>query len=240
MAAQDEIRAGVVEVVPERSDAGQIAVLGAGAESGMVPVGEHAGGRVCCEVALEPVVLGTALVAASDLAAVRVEGDQVPVADLVAVVAAPALARGAVCHAAAVEVVEISVGIVEFVLVITKHRARDLIELAPARLVGGLELLQRRVLVLEIPEGQHRGQVAAPEQGGGVELAAMIGGSLAILPAVVGRSAGDVARGRDHGDPRGNRGHLRGARGCLRGLVVAADKDHAGDDRRGDSSEYRQ
>ena len=102
VAAQDDVDVVRVEHLPERVVIGQVSV-GAGGEPGVVPVGERARRMVGGEVVLEPRHLPRRRAAAADVRAVRVERDQVPLADVVAVPA-----PGRACPARAAEVGEVA------------------------------------------------------------------------------------------------------------------------------------
>ena len=143
----------------------------AGAEPRVVPVRERAAGGVRREVGLEPARLRRVALAATDLAAVRVEHDHVPGAERVAV---PAVRRQA-------EELERGRGAGRVVLVVPERRldARD--ELAPARPEAVGEVGFAAVLVGDVAEHGDRARDAGDERGG--------------LLVPVRRARGDVADG---------------------------------------------
>src|SRR3989304_5492018 len=104
------------------------ALLGGGGGAGV------GGGR---EVGAQPALLGRAGAAAAGGAAVRVERDQVPGADVVAVVALAAVTGRPALVAGAVEVVEEARRAGGEVLVVADRRARDALDTAPGRGGGG-------------------------------------------------------------------------------------------------------
>src|SRR5207248_9148221 len=104
----------------------------------VVPEGERALVRVRDEVVAEPRLLRRAGAAAAHLRAVGVEGDQMPCADVEAVVALRAIAAPARLIADAVEVVEVPRCAGRLVLVIADRRVRELHGAAPGGVVDGL------------------------------------------------------------------------------------------------------
>src|SRR3954452_13742688 len=109
MAGEDEVGAGGVQRLPQRPRLTRPATLlgGQRAEQRVMPEGQRAVAAVPREVARQPPLLGRALVAAAGHGgARRVQGDDVPRAELEAVVATPGAVAGAAApHAGAVEVV---------------------------------------------------------------------------------------------------------------------------------------
>jgi len=70
--------------------------------------------------------------------------------------------------------------------------SRDRLYPSPARVVRLLELRQLAVLVLDVPERQHRGQITSNQQVGHVLLSATGRGARAAFEVDVARVAGDV------------------------------------------------
>ncbi len=132
----------------------------------VVPHGDRAGGGMRREVLPQPLLLGRSRVAAADLRAVAVDHDQVPLAEVVAVVAL----RGIAGRRA--EVVEVAAGVRRAVLVVADDRARARLEAAPGRAVAVGELPGRAVFVGVVAEREDR-PVDVLEQvrglGGGTE-----------------------------------------------------------------------
>jgi hypothetical protein len=81
VAVHDDVGTGPVERRPERPDGEVVAVL-AGAEPRLMPDRERTAGVACVEVRGQPVTLGGFAVTAFDLAAIRVEDDDVPATEI--------------------------------------------------------------------------------------------------------------------------------------------------------------
>src|SRR5680860_1874247 len=107
--------AGLVEHLIEVFDAVEVPVL-AGGEQRVVPVGEDVVGIDLVELLAPPLPLGVALVAAADVAAVGVQHDDVPLAQLVGV---PALRLR---HVERLEVLEIGIALIGVVVVVAQRR----------------------------------------------------------------------------------------------------------------------
>ena len=133
--------------------------------------------------------------AARDSRAVRVERDQVPAPDVVAVVAAAPRARRPVRRARSVEVVEVPA---PGALVVAEDRTADRLDPSPRRLVDGARFAGRRAVVLDVAERKHGGEPGADQQVGGRPLAAARAGPVAAVVAGVVGIAGDVAGRGDH------------------------------------------
>src|SRR5205085_2511442 len=129
--AEDDLRAGVVERLEQGLGRRIVAVLPR-AEAGVVPVGERARGRMGGKVRAKPLLLRRAGAAAADLRAVGVERDQMPGADVVAVVAGGRAARGGA------EVLEVARCLRGQVLVVSDRGMDERLDAAP----GGVERLQ--------------------------------------------------------------------------------------------------
>src|SRR3990170_1442040 len=156
---QHDIRTRLVERLPERFRPRAVAMPARG-EAGMVPVGKRARRRMGGKIVPQPPLLGRALVAAADLIAVRVEGDDVPVADVEAVVALAAFARQGA------EVREVAPRAGDVVVVVAERRAGDRLHPPPRSRVRPLERAQLPVLVLVVPGGKDRPRIAAHQQVG--------------------------------------------------------------------------
>src|SRR4051812_9693553 len=85
MAAQDDVRPGVVQILPEHTVRGEIATA-ARTPAGLVPQGQDASGGMGGQVRLEPLLLGAAR-GAADVGTLGVEGDNMPGAEVEGVVA---------------------------------------------------------------------------------------------------------------------------------------------------------
>src|SRR2546423_8829357 len=159
-----------------------------------MPEGEAAGGRVGRKVRAQPGLLWRALGATDGAAVVaRVQRDEVPGPDVEAVVALVAIPGPAREDIDSVEVVEVALCPAREVLVIAGGREGDRLHTTPAELVGLREARVAPRRVLRVTEHQHTAQAPADEQVRGVLLAAF-----RARRAAAG-SAGNVARGRDHG-----------------------------------------
>src|ERR1700732_887869 len=82
-----------VEVLPEGLNLRIISMFCAGTEKGLMPVCETTGGRMCLQICAQPVLFRRTGLAATDFCALTVQHDDVPRADLVAVIA-PARVAG--------------------------------------------------------------------------------------------------------------------------------------------------
>ena len=109
---------------------------------------------MCREVGPQPGLLRGALGARDRIAFVaRVQRDQVPAADVEAVVALVAVARPAAECTYSVEVVEVALGAAREVLVIARRWKRDRAHTAPAHRVALGEARVRAARILEVPNG---------------------------------------------------------------------------------------
>src|SRR5437763_4495352 len=154
VAAEDQGRAPVVEGVPERSDRGR---AGGAAEERMMEVSKGALVGVGGEVAAEPGLLRRASRAGDRRAlGVRVEGDHVPRADVVAVVALVAIAERTRGGSGALEVVEIARRARGVVLAVPGRGEGAALERSPLRVVPRVELVEGPVLVRVVAEGRDR------------------------------------------------------------------------------------
>ena len=183
------------EVVPDRRHRDRVAVL-AGREARLVPVRERAHVLVRREVLTEPSLLRGAGVATADgrltrpIAAFRVEGDQMPLGDVVAV---PALAERAGRDA---EVVEVGRRIVDVarssVFVVARNRMGDRAQPSPAQCVRLGERVRAAAFVLVVAERQDSGEVVDRQE----QVARrhfLAAGGVPCAEAGIGRIAGDVA-----------------------------------------------
>ena len=203
VAVEDDVGVGSVEGVPERL--GVRRRPPSGAEQRDVPVGGDALARVGGQVRRQPLPLGRSRAATPGVAAVRVQRDQVPRPDVVAVVALAG--RDGARKSAEVVVVagralvrRRAVGpAVREVVVVTRRRSRDRLEAAPAQVVGVLVGPEAAALVLVVPERQNGCEVAVDDQVGRRQLAAGVRRPVAAVPVLVRGVAGDVPRGCDDG-----------------------------------------
>src|SRR5262249_22964590 len=86
VSAQDDVRPVSVEIVPEGLHLRGVTVLVAGAEKRNVPESENAGGVISLKVLAQPSFLGRTRFAASDLEALAIQRNDVPRADIKAVI----------------------------------------------------------------------------------------------------------------------------------------------------------
>ena len=179
MTDQHDIGSGRVQLTPEA--VGQLLVAVApGAEPGVVPIGERALVVVRREIGLEPTALRAFEVATADRPTVRVQRDEMPVTDVVAVVAA------VVRTGLASEVLEVPPRTGAVVLVVARRGMELGPEPTPRGCEGALEVAQGAVLVLVVAQEQDRPLIAGPRNPG------------AAVVVVVRGSAGDVTGSRDH------------------------------------------
>ena len=172
VAGEDDVGTAAAERRPQRAEGGVRAVQ-AGAEARVVHVRDGAGGRIRSEVRGEPALLRRAALAAAGGAAVGVQDDDVPVAEVVGVVA----------RAREAEVRDRSVRVAGAVLVIAECGARPAAEPAPR--VAVAELLCGSALVHRVAEDSDGSGDPGDERGG---------------PFVTRRAAGgDVAGGDQRG-----------------------------------------
>src|SRR5437870_5803731 len=179
-----------VQLTPEA--VGQLLVaVAAGAESGVVPVGERALGAVSCQVGLEPPALRAREIATSDRPTVRVQRDEMPRTDVIAVVAA------VVGTSPGAEVPEVPLCASGVVLVVAGRRVELGPETTPGRCERPLEVAERAVLVLVVAQEEDPGQLGVHEQ---IRRGLLVARSLiadAAVVVVVSGAAGDVTRSRD-------------------------------------------
>src|SRR3989454_577962 len=122
---QDHVRPGLVQRLPQRLRLRLAAVGRARAETGVMPIGERADLRVRGEVGTEPALLGGARAHVQ----IRVQRDDVPGAEIVAVVAyAPFPGRDT-------EVTEVAGRRRRVVIVVAGNGVRALLETSPGRLI---------------------------------------------------------------------------------------------------------
>src|SRR5262249_40481532 len=152
-----------------------------------------AGELVPAEVLAQPGLLLRVEPAAADGPTVAVEGHEVPPAEVVAVVAAVAVADGAAEGADPVEVIVVAARGDVLVLVVAGHGPAPRPEATPRQVVDGAVLVERAGLVLVVAQRQ--------DEVGGERLHYA---RRLLLPAGVARPgrAGDVAGGRDQRQAR--------------------------------------
>ena len=223
VAGEHQVGAEVVERLPDRLHR-RVAAVAAGAEPGVVPVGQRAGSGIGREVGAEPQLLGRPGAAAADGRAVAVDRDQVPGADVEAVVPLGAIARRPALNADAVEVVEVPPRARGLILVVAGGGAGDALVQAPGRLVERVEVGESGVLVLDVAQQDHRGRRDRSHQRGRRRLLAGRRGG--------GAGAADhVARGDDHrvglGGGRDDRCLAGGGGGFHPGAVGHDDQQQA-------------
>src|ERR1041385_7963993 len=118
----------------------------AGAEKRMMPVGEGAALRALREVCPQPLLLRRANVHRN----AAVQSNDVPVAEVVAVVDFPRRARGGA------EVVEITSGPCRVVIVVARDRPGASLEPTPRGVVAVLVVAARPIGIRVVPAGEHR------------------------------------------------------------------------------------
>ena len=146
------------------------------------------------EHVLDELVLGRTSVAAADFGAVGVDRDRDPIVAEVEDVVALAAVTGE-----RAEVVVVSARSGCLVLVVTRYRLGERLELAPGRIVTLLELGEGTVFVLEVTERQYVGGCEALGEFGGVLVTAGCCGAVVVVPARGARIAGDIPDGDDRG-----------------------------------------
>ena len=216
MTDQHDIGSGRVQLTPEA--VGQLLVAVApGAEPGVVPIGERALVVVRREIGLEPTALRAFEVATADRPTVRVQRDEMPVTDVVAVVAA------VVRTGLASEVLEVPPRTGAVVLVVARRGMELGAEPTPRGCEGALEVAQGAVLVLVVAQEQDPRELGVEHQ---VRRRPLIAGPRnpgAAVVVVVRGSAGDVTGSRDH-----------------RGIAISGrPHPHEGDRRHGDDHDAR-
>jgi hypothetical protein len=174
----DDIRADLVEQVPERTYSLRVAVL-TGAEERVVPVGDRAECVARRQVGREPLALRIGLVATADLIAQAVEDHDVPVAQLVAVVA---LAR---LTSSGAEVGEVGARARGVVVMVAGRGTCPRLICSPSRVVAVRELLTSPVGVGVVAGGEHGSGNAIDEVRG-------------LLVASTRGANGDVACSDEH------------------------------------------
>src|SRR6185295_2563177 len=171
---------GIVAVLPRR-------------EAGMMPVGEGASAGMSGEVRRQPLELRRAGSAAANIGAVRVEDDDVPGAELVAVIAPGPLAGGGT------EIIEVTGGARRSILVIARRRAQQRAQPSPRRMERRQVLRQSAVEVLVVSQQQHGVETVPDQQVRRRSLAATGSRAIAAVEVRIVRIAGDVSRGGDDG-----------------------------------------
>ncbi len=161
VSGEDDVGAGSGQGAPDGVEVGIVAVL-AGRPAWVVPVGEQVAGRGRSEVVAEPGQLWAVGSAAADLVAVGVDHDDVPVAEVVAVVALWLRSRSGSEHAV------VAGGPGGDDVVVALGGACPIEESAPGGRVAALELLGLAVFVGQITEGDdHAGMFGEQGCGGG-------------------------------------------------------------------------
>ncbi len=180
-------------------------------EGVVVPVREKALARVRGQICVQPLLLSAAG-AAADIAAVRVERDQVPRAEAERVVP---LARFAGCRS---EVVVVAARPRRLVLVVSRHWRGDRLHLSPRQVVGVRELLESAPLVLLVAEGKHAvgGDVEKELSGCGLLAGARGGLGVRLARDVSGGSDDGVGCGRGSGRAEAQKEHRRHGQPSIR------------------------
>ncbi len=205
MAVQHYVGMGRVQLVPDRQ--GVRAGAATGAEQRNVPVGEQALSGVSGQIGSEPLALRSGRSAATGVAAVGVDGDEVPGAYVVAVVA---LSRGTRRRSEVAEVAcragvrRVAPGCSRGagggqVLMVSDDRMRDRLHPAPGRAVNGVECGEAAAVVLVVAQRENGGKCLTHQQVGDRLLRALTDYAVATVEVGVGRVAGDVSRRSDHG-----------------------------------------
>src|SRR5918996_32233 len=145
VAAQHYVGAGVVEVLPEPGHRAVVSLVGAGREARVVPVGQDAALGGGHQVGPQPARLGRP----GAVGDAGVQRDQVPAAQVEAVVAAPPR-LGPLA-----EVVEVAGCPGRPVLVVARHRPGPGLKTAPGRVVEAPVLAQPPARVRVVAEQQH-------------------------------------------------------------------------------------
>ncbi len=200
---QDQIGIGLVERVPEGLV--PVVVTATGAEQRLVPVRQGAGVRVGRKVLSQPLTLRRVLAAPAGLAAVGVEHDHVPGADVVAVVAlvrVPGSGAEVAVVSGCTFVARVAPRPLRTVrgdvLVVAHRREGDVLDPPPRQVVGLLVRLQTAAVVLVVAEGHYCRETLVHQQVGDRLLLARVRAALAVVEVALGRVARDVTRSRDH------------------------------------------
>ena len=149
-----------VQHVPQRPDRRVGVVLRV--EQRMVPVGERTTRGVGGEIGAQPLHLGRRGGGRDQAGAAAIQDDDVPGAEVVAVVA---LLR---VPGRAAEVAEVPGGVRRLVVAVAGRRLGARLVLSPARVVAGVVLRQRAVVVGGVAGREHRARDAADERRRGV------------------------------------------------------------------------
>ena len=150
VSAEDDIRAVVGQRLPDRLHEGLVAVRRAGAEPRMVPVRQRAGGGVGGKIRAQPGLLRRSGAAAADGRAVAVERDDVPRADLVAVVPQRRVAGGRA------EIAVVAARVRRHVVMVAGRGTRVGFARSPGRVIAVRELARGSGVVDGIAEQRDR------------------------------------------------------------------------------------
>src|SRR5690349_22754478 len=157
-----------------------------------MPVGKRTHVWVGCQVCFQPDFLRRTGATTAYLAAVRIEGNDMPGADVITVVTlGPVSSRRA-------KVGEVTSGTGSQILMIADCRAGDIFDAAPAGIVRLLIFRQRAVFVLNIAEDEDRCKVGIQHHIGDSFLTTASGCSVPAVKAAAGRVTGNIARRADH------------------------------------------
>jgi len=149
VAVDDHVGVGVVKRIPKRLDFEIVAVGAAGTEQRLVPIGECTSDRMRGKISAKPLFLWRAGFTAADVFAFAVQNDDVPGAEIVAVVAGLWVARGSA------KIIEIRRGCGRVKLMIAGRRARARLGAAPGFVIT-LEILFAAVWISKVARGEDR------------------------------------------------------------------------------------
>ena len=152
----DDVDTSGVQRVPQRADVGVGRILGI--EQRVVPVGDSTACRMGGEVGAQPLLLGRAC-GRGDARAAAVEHDDVPSAEVVAVVTLRGIARGGA------EVAEIARGIGRLVVPVAGRRARARLLPPPVGVVTLLVLGERALVEGVVAVREHGARDVVEQRG---------------------------------------------------------------------------
>ena len=204
MRVDDDLDTRRVQRVPQRADVGVGRILGI--EQWVVPVGDGTARRMGGEVGAQPLLLGRAR-RRGDGRAAAVEHDDVPTAEVVAVVTLRRIARRGA------EVAEVARRISRLVVPVAGRRARARFLSPPVGVVALLVLGERALVEGVVPGGEHGARDVVEQRGRRL-----------VARAV---AAGDVP-GADEGGGSRSRQVIDDHVVELGGVVEAANGDEAG------------
>src|SRR5512138_409736 len=165
-----------------------------------------------CQVSFQPLLLRRTGAASAHLAAVRIEGNDVPGTNIVAVISFRLIPRGRT------KVTVVAIRARSVVFVVSNGGADNILDPAPAGIERLLEFFQRSIFILSIAKRKDSCIIFACQQVGGCLLTAGARCAAAALEIAIGGITGDVTR---RGDDRvaariDRRGGRAGDRACRR------------------------